>query len=146
MSSTRGSRGGRRVQRSRQAKAAGQPRPNRYSAVAQALTPPARTLILQRWSRMNPHYADLHVDDILDLLYDADAYLQWTEPYWETHGERLAEQLGERWDVIGPAMMAVVLLGDEQLDAARFTQHTEQLARAAAQGAQDLIAGPSPEQ
>lgn len=155
MPSKRGRRGGRRVRRAQTAAAAHAPRSvNPYLAVQDALTEPARQRVLEWWEHTNPHQRGAHVADILDLLCECDAFVALTDPYWEMHGDRLADELGEAWHVVSPsATAAVILLG--LAEATHFEECvedveaiealaglTDRIARAGAAGDRDTVSAP----
>lgn len=54
-------------------------------AINRALTGPERNKIAADWARANPAFDDLNADDVLELLYQADAHLDLSEPFYEAN-------------------------------------------------------------
>lgn len=166
MPSRRGSRAGRRVQRSRPAQSP-QHTADPCLAVQAALTDAACQRITDAFVAVNPAYAGVRVADVIDMLHDSDSYIALTDPYWDQHGEQLSRQLGDRWQVTGPAAVAAVLLSGLQdvcwpslleaasvtaagaqlmasLPPADYTDLADRIARAAAAGARGVVDAPEP--
>lgn len=80
--------------------------PHVYVAIENALTDEQRSTLLATFVAMNPHYDGAHVADIIDHVHDADALLEYTEPFWDDHGGRLTEA---DQSYIVPAVIALVL-------------------------------------
>jgi hypothetical protein len=74
------------------------------SAVCAALTPDERQIIVVRFTVSNPRWQGAEAADILDALWEADAHLDVTEPFFEANA-----------DLTGPAaaiaLLAVIRLG-----------------------------------
>jgi hypothetical protein len=74
------------------------------SAVCKALTSDERDIIVVRFTVSNPRWQGAEVADILDALWEADAHLDITEPFFEANA-----------DLTGPAaaiaLLAVIRLG-----------------------------------
>jgi hypothetical protein len=51
------------------------------------LTPDERKLFLDRFTAVNRHYRGAHVADVLEVLYDTDAYCGHVEQFLEEHPE-----------------------------------------------------------
>lgn len=88
-------------------------------AVEGRMTEEEREEFLARMTWRNPHLRGAHVADILDMLYESDAYLGIVEPFFEDneHLWREMEERGDRlagWSLTYAVIAAVVLLGLEE--------------------------------
>lgn len=76
-----------------------------YCAVEAALSDEQKALILERWEHLNPHQKGAHVADILDLVRSCDGDLEYSEPWWEEHGDKAPIGDNTLWAI---AIIAVV--------------------------------------
>ncbi|MCW2904117.1 MAG: hypothetical protein JWO67_6382 [Streptosporangiaceae bacterium] len=54
-------------------------------AIARAMTDEQRRTIVERFTKLNPHWQGAEAADILDTLDQADSNLEETEPFWEAN-------------------------------------------------------------
>jgi hypothetical protein len=78
------------------------------TAVCAALTEDERAAILNRWAPPGSRMHGAHVDDLLEMAYDADALIMDTEPFWEANEGDLPAIPG-----VGFALYALVMARQE---------------------------------
>jgi hypothetical protein len=74
-------------------------------AINAVLTLPERAKIAGDFARANPVLGDLNADDVLDLLYQSDAHLDLSEPFYEANPDLAGDPAAAF------AVLAVICLG-----------------------------------
>src|ERR1700733_1584228 len=98
----------------------------------------ARDRWLERAFKLYPRLEGAKVADVLENLNSTDAFLPLTEPWWDTHGQKLVlELLCDPVLVSSAVRLAIVAHGDE--NGAPFDALAEAVARAASAGEVGVI-------
>jgi hypothetical protein len=80
--------------------------------VQERMTEEERQKFLERMTGRNPHLRGAHVADVLDMLYEQDAFLALAEPFYEAYEPLFTEE--NRWSLFYAIEAAVVLLEEEE--------------------------------
>ena len=102
-------------------------------ATAAVLTPEAREQWLARAFEMFPRLRGADVADVLDELRNADAFLRFTEPWFDGPGAALHAELDAAVAVMGASIRMAVVAGGASLSF-DFEALAEKIARAAVAG------------